>query len=63
VHDGNYSSCNFPRATLRLSPLGNEKLPEGDTTQAKIKVLLKSSIDYWDSYWKQERGALEKIIE
>ena len=63
VHDGVYITCRFRGATLKLSPLGNETLPEGDTTQAKIKVLLKRSIDYWDNDWKQQREKLEKIIE
>jgi len=63
VHDGLYSSCHFSRAILKLAPIGNEKLPEGDTIKAKVKVLLKRSIDYWDNDWKQKREVLEKVIE
>lgn len=63
AHNGVYSSCYFPRAILKLSPFGNEKSPEGDTLQAKIKVLLSRSIDYWDNDWKQKRKALEEIIK
>lgn len=59
--DGAYSSCNFPHAILRLSPLGNEQMPEGETIQAKIKVLLKRSIEYWDARWKQERTSMENL--
>jgi len=58
--NGPYTSCSFRDPSLRLSSHGNEKLPEGEATQATIKVLLEPSIEYWDDHSKKEREFLEK---
>lgn len=55
-----YRNLHFEGSIFRLSPFGNEKLPAGDTTQAKIKVLVERSIAYWNKEWKKEQEFLEK---
>jgi hypothetical protein len=58
---GTYFTCRFKNPTFRLSSLGNEKLPDGESIQAKIKALLRRSLEYWDARWKRERELMETV--
>jgi len=58
---GTYRNLHFQGSDLRLSPFGNENLPEGETVQAKIKGLIERSITYWAKEWQKERDFLEEV--
>ena len=60
--DSGYRNVNFEGSVLRLSPFGNETLPDGDVKK-QIKVLLRRSVAYWDHEWNSERGFLNHAAE
>jgi hypothetical protein len=60
---GVWMTCRFKRPTVRLAPLGNEKVPEGESIEAKIKVLLERSVKYWEEQWRNEREFMESLAK
>jgi hypothetical protein len=62
VGDG-YENRAFKGSILRLSPFGNEKVPEGPTHQTQIGNLVTQSIAYWDREWNSERAFLEEATK
>ena len=61
--DRGYRNLSFEGSILRLSPFGLEKIPNGETLQAKIRSLVRQSIAHWDAEWNSERNFLQEIAQ
>jgi hypothetical protein len=57
IHNLHYEGSIF-----RLSPFGHEALPIGPTLERRIKLLLESSISYWDGEQQREKELLLAAI-
>ena len=58
-----YRTIEYLGANLRLSPYGNEKMPAGETTEEKIRDLIRRSTDFWDAQRRKELELLTKILK
>jgi len=58
-----YQNFNFEGSHLGLSPLGNEKMPEGKTLRDKIRTLMDRAIAHREQQAKREADFLKKVRE
>lgn len=58
-----YASLEIKGSMFRLSPFGNERIPEGDTVGDKIRSVLVDSLAYWAEWERKEREFVERAME
>lgn len=58
-----YASLSQEGDHIEVSPLGNEKKPEGKTTKEQIQTLIRRYIAYRDERLKKENVLLNKMLQ
>ncbi|MHC5146900.1 MAG: hypothetical protein ACYSOK_07395 [Planctomycetota bacterium] len=58
-----YRTMTFKGAQVLLSPLGNEKMPEGDTLEEKIRNVIKGAIAYENQQHNKKRAFLKSMLK
>jgi hypothetical protein len=58
-----YRTMTFKGAQVLLSPLGNEKMPEGDTLEEKIRNVIKGAIAYENQQHEKKRAFLKSMLK
>ena len=58
-----YRSLNIEGANVLVSPLGNEKMPEGKTVKEKIQAVLTRTLEYNKKQYEKEQMFLHKMLE
>jgi len=61
-HEEGYYTLNMKGAYVPLSPLGNEKMPEGDTLEEKVRNVIKGSIEYENQQHEKKQTFLKKML-
>lgn len=62
VNGANHTIVTYEGADLPLSPLGNEKKPQGKTLKAQIQTLIRRYKTYRDEQIKRENELLDKSL-
>ncbi len=58
-----YRSLNIEGANVLVSPLGNEKMPEGKTVKEQIQALLTRTLEYNKKQYEKEQMFLHKMLD
>lgn len=57
-----YRTLEIEGASIRVSPFGNESMPEGATTPERIRSVLKTAMAYWADQEKKEREFMQVVL-
>jgi len=58
-----YRTIEIRGANVRLTPFGNEKMPDGKTVKDQIKAVLKRTVRYNKKQHEREQAFLNRMIE
>jgi hypothetical protein len=58
-----YRTIEIRGANVRLTPFGNEKIPDGRTVRDQVKALLKRTVEYNKKQHEKEQTFLNRMIE
>lgn len=58
-----YASLSYVGSMVRVSPIGQEKAPEGDTPAEKVRNVLKAAVEYRRKEYEREQAYLQMLIE
>jgi hypothetical protein len=58
-----YRTIEIRGANVRLSPFGNEKMPDGKTIRDQVKALLKRAVEYNKKQHDKEQSFLNQMIK
>lgn len=58
-----YRTITFKGAQILLPPLGNEKMPSGDTLEGKIRNVIKAAIEYENQQHEKKQALLESMLD
>ena len=62
-YDISYQSISQEGDNIELSPLGNEKKPEGSSVKERIQTLIRNYIAYRDQKAQRENKLLDKMLQ